>query len=498
MMPQRVVTPRASSVASVSPVPSASSVANVSSASGTSGIFSALGYRNYRLFWFGQLVSVTGTFMQGTAQQWLVLSLSGNALALGIVGALQFGPMLVPFGGAIADRWPRRSVLMCTQAIAGSLALVLFLLTVTGMVQLWHVFVLALLLGVNNAVDMPTRQAFVSEMVPRERLLNAVSLNSAQFNASRIVGPGLAGLLIALFGTPLLFLLNAISFLAVIYGLWLMRPSELMPVTRAAAAQGLARLRAMGDGARFVLTTPKLRTTFLIIAVCGMFGFNFNILLPLEAKGVLHAGPSIFGLLSSALGAGALTGALLLAKRGGMPTNRRLVTMAAAFGLLEASVAIAASVQLVLVLMALTGFFMSTFSASVNTRVQLSSPSELRGRVMSVYTMVFIGTTPVGNLLVSAVAGHWGVPVSFAISGIPCLLAALAAAWIWFRPGAAADAQPAASAAVREVPARPELATPLPRPSLAAAGDLRPTRPTYPSRLAPGQPRLQPRAADRD
>ncbi|HZC79512.1 MAG TPA: MFS transporter, partial [Ktedonobacterales bacterium] len=488
-------TPSAPTVASVSPVSSASSVANVSSAS---GIFSALRYRNYRLFWFGQLVSVSGTFMQGTAQQWLVLSLSSNAIALGIVGALQFGPMLVPIGGAIADRWPRRNVLMCTQAIAGTLALVLYLLTATGVVQLWHVFVLALLLGVNNAVDMPTRQAFVSEMVPRERLLNAVSLNSAQFNASRIVGPGLAGLLIALFGTPLLFLLNAVSFLAVIVGLWLMHTSELMPVTRAAATQGLARLRAMGDGARFVLTTPKLRTTFLIIAACGMFGFNFNVLLPLEAKGVLHAGPSIFGLLSSALGAGALIGALLLAKRGGMPTNRRLVTMAAAFGLLEASVAIAASVQLVLVLIALTGFFMSTFSASANTRVQLSSPSELHGRIMSVYTMVFIGTTPIGNLLVSAVAGHWGVPVSFAISGIPCLLAALAAAWIWFRPGAAASAQPAASAAVAEVPAMPDMAAPLPGPSLAATADLRPTRPTYPSRLAPGQPRLQPRAADHD
>src|SRR5260221_330884 len=372
MMPQRAVTPRAPSVASISPVPSASSVVNVSSASGASGIFSALRYRNYRLFWFGQLVSVTGTFMQGTAQQWLVLSLSSNAIALGMVGAREFGPLLVPLGGAIADRWPRRSVLMCTQAIAGSLALVLFLLTVTGMVQLWHVFVLALLLGVNNAVDMPTRQAFVSEMVPRERLLNAVSLNSAQFNASRIVGPGLAGLLIALFCTPLLFLLNAISFLAVIVGLWLMRPSELMPVTRAAAAHGLARLRALGGGARVVLATPKLRTT------------------------------------------------------------------------------------------------------------------------------VLIGTAPVGNLLVSAVAGHWGVPVSFAISGIPCLLAALAAAWIWFRPGAAADAQPAASAAVSEVPARPEMATPLPGPSLAAAGDLRPTRPAYPSRLAPGKPRLPPRAAARD
>src|SRR5258706_1786395 len=232
MMPQRAVTPHAPSVASISPVPSASSVANVSSASGASGIFSALRYRNYRLFWFGQLVSVTGTFMQGTAQQWLVLSLSSNAIALGIVGTLQFGPMLVPFGGAIADRWPRRSVLMCTQAIAGTLALVLYLLTATGMVQLWHVFVLALLLGLNNAVDMPTRQAFVSEMVPRERLLNAVSLNSAQFNASRIVGPGLAGLLIAPFCIPPSFLPTPRRFPARSLGVRPMRTPAQSPASR--------------------------------------------------------------------------------------------------------------------------------------------------------------------------------------------------------------------------------------------------------------------------
>ncbi|HKS70819.1 MAG TPA: MFS transporter, partial [Ktedonobacterales bacterium] len=194
------------------------------------GIFSALRHRNYRLFWFGQLVSVTGTFMQSTAQQWLVLTLTPNPLALGIVGALQFGPLLIPFGGAIADRWPRRNVLMATQTAAGLLALILFALTVTHAVQLWQVYVLALMLGIVNAVDMPTRQAFVSEMVPADSLLNAVSLNSAQFNASRIVGPGLAGALIALFGVPPLFLLNAVSFIAVIFGLLMMNLKDLVPV----------------------------------------------------------------------------------------------------------------------------------------------------------------------------------------------------------------------------------------------------------------------------
>src|SRR5690348_9734575 len=188
------------------------------SSSARGSMFSALRIRNYRLFWTGQLVSVTGTFMQGTAQQWLVLRLTHDPLALGIVGALQFGPMLFLglFGGAIADRWPRRAVLVVTQSVAGVLALILWLLTVTNAVQIWQVFALALMLGIVNAVDMPTRQSFVSELVPSARLINAVSLNSAQFNVARIAGPGLAGLLIALFDVPFLFLLNAFSFLAVI------------------------------------------------------------------------------------------------------------------------------------------------------------------------------------------------------------------------------------------------------------------------------------------
>src|SRR5215813_1576878 len=192
--------------------------------------------------------------MQSTAQQWLVLTLDRNPLALGIVGALQFGPLLVlaPFGGAIADRWPRRNLLVATQVSAGLLALVLWILTTTGKVTLWEVFLLALLLGFVNAVDMPTRQAFVSEMVPRKSLLNAISLNSAQFNASRIAGPGLAGALIALLGVSPLFLLNALSFVAVICGLLIMHTEELVPFTHAVIGHGMARIRASGDGMRYL------------------------------------------------------------------------------------------------------------------------------------------------------------------------------------------------------------------------------------------------------
>jgi MFS family permease len=416
-------------------------------------MFSALRIRNYRLFWTGQVVSVTGTFMQSTAQQWLVLRLTHDPLALGIVGALQFGPMLFLglFGGAIADRWPRRAVLVATQSAAGALALALWLLTITGAVQLWQVFALALMLGIVNAVDMPTRQSFVSELVPSERLINAVSLNSAQFNVARIAGPGLAGLLIALFDVPFLFLLNALSFLAVIVSLLLMRSSELVATPHAPRTHGIARLRALGDGIRFIRSSRTLAITFLLVGIVGTFGFNFNVLLPLEARVTLHADAIAFGLLSSSLGVGALIGALLLARRTGEPPNKLLVGMALAFGVFEIAVAFFTSQWIVMLLIAGTGFAMSSFSASANTRTQLSSPPVLRGRVMSVYTMLFVGTTPIGNLLVSAVAGYWGVPAAWIISGVPCLLAGLVAAWLWRRP-------PAVSAdhAAEVVPATPD------------------------------------------
>ena len=458
------------------------------------GTFAALRYRNYRLYWFGQLISVTGTFMQGTAQAWLVLQLTKDPLALGIVGALQFGPMLVPFGGAIADRFPRRTILICTQAVAGILALILYVLTATNTVQLWHVFALAFALGLVNAVDNPTRQAFVSEMVPPSSLLNAVSLNSAQFNASRILGPGLAGELIYLLGVPLLFLLNAISYIAVIVGLLMMRPKELVPVPHAAATHGMARIRAMGEGARFVWRTPKLRTTFIMIAILGVFGFNFNVLLPLEAKTSLHAGSQVYGWLSAALGTGALVGALLLAKRGGEPSNRLLVWTGAAFGLLEAAVALTSSLVVALILIGCTGFVMSSFSASANTRVQMNSPIELRGRVMSVYVMVFIGTTPLGSLFISGIAGRIGVGAAFVAAGVPCFLVALLAAWIWRRQSKSAPEVSPVSGATFVVTA-PQPGLTLTQPATATPNE---ERRSLPPLVQPGQPAPQPRVAARE
>lgn len=482
---------------------------------GRGRIFSALRYRNYRLFWTGQLVSVTGTFMQSTAQQWLVLTLSGNPLDLGIVSALQFGPLLVlaPFGGAIADRWPRRVLLMITQSVAGSLAFALWLLTMTGLVQIWHVFLLATLLGLVNAVDLPTRQAFVSEMVPAESLLNAVSLNSAQFNVSRILGPGIAGAVIALLGVPVLFLLNAISYVAVITGLLLMRPAELMLVPRAAVVHGVARLRAMGDGARFVLANPTVRITFIMVTVAGIFGFNFSVLVPLEATRVLFAGPAVFGLLTSSLGIGALVGALVLARRRGPPTNKLLIGMAAFFGLLLASVAFTHAIPVAMALLAATGLGMSSFSASANTRVQLASPPELRGRVMSFYMMAFAGTTPIGSLIVSGIVGVGGVPLGFIVSGVPCFAVAVLAAVLWRRQDKReAKANPMASLPIGEsagiLPPPPAWAPPMSAPTVPGSVASEPAMPellpvgcSLPARLpypAPGHPAPQPRAADAD
>ena len=396
--------------------------------------FAALRFRNYRLFWWGQVISVTGTFMQSTAQQWLVLTLSPrNPLALGITGALQFGPSLLigPIAGTIIDRYPRRSILFVTQSASAILAAALWLLTFLGVAQLWHVYLLALLLGLVTAVDNPTRQAFVSELAPSSHLLNAISLNSVQFNVARIIGPAVAGALIALLGIPLLFLLNALSFLAVIVGLWLMRVSELYtPPHRANASSGM---RAMNEGVRFIWANRDIRITFLLIAIVGTLGFNFNVLLPLLAHYTLHAGPQEFGMLTAALGAGALAGALILARRGGRPTHLILIGTAAFFGVLEALVGQSGSLILTLLFVAATGAMMSTFSASANTTVQLSAPPEMRGRVMSVYTTIFIGSTPIGNLATSSIAAGFGVPVSFLFTGLPCVLAAGVAAWLWRR-----------------------------------------------------------------
>lgn len=396
--------------------------------------FASLSIRNFRLFWLGQIISVSGTFMQTTAQQWLVLFLAPkNPLALGVTGALQFGPILVlgPVTGMLIDRFPRRRILFATQTIAGLQALIMWILTATNVIQLWHVYALALLLGIVTAVDNPTRQAFVSEMTPPSHLLNAISLNSVQFNVARIVGPAIAGGLIAALGIPLLFLLNALSFIAVITGLTMMRVKDLYPVPRVKGSSG--GLRGMSEGMRFIWANRDIRITFFLLAVIGLMGFNFNVLLPLQAKMTLHAGAAEFGLLSSALGAGALLGALTLARRGGRPTHAILIGTALIFGVMETLAGLMGTLIPSMIFIAATGAMMSSFSAAANTTVQLSAAPEMRGRVMSVYMMIFMGTTPFGNLAVSGIAAAFGASASFIFSGVPCSIAAIVALLLWRR-----------------------------------------------------------------
>jgi MFS family permease len=401
------------------------------------GAFASLSIRNFRLFWLGQVISVSGTFMQSTAQQWLVLTLShNNPLSLGIAGALQFGPVLVlgPLVGILIDRYPRRNILFVTQTVAGLQALVLWLLTATNTVQLWQVYLLALLLGIINAVDNPTRQAFVSEMAPSSHLLNAISLNSVQFNVARIVGPAIAGGLIYLLGIPLLFLLNALSFIAVIAGLFMMRAQELYPVPR--IKKSGSGMRGIGEGMRFVWNNRDIRITFLMLTVIGLMGFNFSVLLPITAKITLHSSVVDFGLLSAALGVGALVGALFMARRSGKPTHAMLIGTALAFGVMEALAGFMGTLIPAMIFIAATGAMMSSFSASANTTTQLSTPPGMRGRVMSVYTMLFLGTTPFGNLTVSAIAAAFGPTASFVASGVPCVLVAIVAFLLWRREDA--------------------------------------------------------------
>jgi MFS family permease len=287
----------------------------------TARTFRSLQNRNYRLFFAGQLVSLVGTAMQVVAQSWLVLTLTNSGVALGVTAALQFVPMLVLgiWGGVVADRFDKRRVLIATQVAAGLLALVLWLLVVTGAVALWMVYVLAFLLGLVTVVDLPTRHAFVIEMVGDDEVPNAVGLNSAVFNTGRLVGPAVAGVLIAGVGVASCFLINAISYVPVIAGLVAMRSEELFREAPVAAGPGPVRA-----GLRYVWSTPQLRSTILLVAVIGAFGLNFVVILPLLARFTLGGGPRLYGALSSAMALGSVVGALVIAGRG-RPTRRLLL-----------------------------------------------------------------------------------------------------------------------------------------------------------------------------
>ena len=393
-------------------------------------VWSAFRHRNYRLFFLGQLVSLIGTWMQTVAQGWLVLQLTNDPFALGLVSAAQFSPVLVfgLFGGLIADHLPKRRTLVATQATQMTLALILAWLTWTGHVQVWEIMLLALLLGCSNAIDMPTRQSFVIEMVGRGDVANAVALNSAMFNAARIVGPAVAGLTIGAVGVAACFLLNGLSFLAVIAGFLLMDAAQLQtppPIPRPHSAGDV--LADLGEGLRYVRRTPVVLLAVLVVGLASTFGMNFSVTMPAMARDVLHVGADGFGFLMAATGVGSLTAALSIAARG-RPSLRVLVGGAILLGLLQVALAASRWFPLSLVFGFGIGAGAISMAATANTLIQVTVPDRLRGRVMSVYTTIFAGTTPLGGLATGAVASALGIAVAVTIGGALTVATGLAAA----------------------------------------------------------------------
>ena len=387
--------------------------------------FSSLRIRNYRLYFVAQLVSVSGTWMQTVAQAWLVLHLTGSGIDLGIVVGLQFLPMLLfgPVGGLVADRINKRTLLFATQTAGGLLALVLGVLVVSHVVELWQVYLLALLLGVVNVFDNPARQTFVMEMVGRDDLPNAVSLNTVVMNASRVVGPAIGGVVITVFGLGICFFVNAASYVAVIVGLAMMRTGELHPTERVARATGQIR-----EGFRYVWRTPGLRNTLLAVALIGIFAYNFTVTLALLAKGTFHGGAGTYSLLTSCMGIGAVIGGLIAAHRA-RPTPLLLQVLALVFGGLLAAVAMAPSLISASVLIVFMGAASIGFIATANATLQLGSDPAMRGRVMALYAMAFLGTTPIGAPLVGAIA-QWTDPrVALLTGAVATVIAAGLLMW---------------------------------------------------------------------
>ena len=386
--------------------------------------FAALHVRNYRLFFAGQIVSNTGTWMQRIAQDWLVLQLTNSPLAVGITTALQFLPMLLfgLWGGLIADRYPKRRLLLITQSAMGVLAVLLAALTLAGAVQVWHVYLIALGLGMATVVDNPTRQTFVNEMVPKDLVRNAVGLNSGNFQMARMLGPAVAGVLIAAVGIGWAFAFNALSFAAVLAALLMMRPAELQRLPHATRARGQLR-----EGLRYVRNKPILLWPIVLVFFIGTFGYNFAIILSAYTQNVFQSGADLYGLLNTAMAAGSVTGALVAARR--TSANLTVLFLAAGgFGLGLVVLGLTPWLWPFLVLLVVVGFVSVTFNTLGNATVQLSSSPELRGRVMSLYMLVFMGGTPIGSPIVGAITQQWGAPTALVVSGLICLLAAGGAA----------------------------------------------------------------------
>ena len=384
--------------------------------------FRALRNRNYRLFYTGQSISLCGTWMQTIAQAWLVLQITNSKVALGTVTMLQFLPItiFVLFAGVIADRVPKRNFILCTQTLAMTQALTLAALVWSGRVELWHVYVLALVLGLSNAFEQPTRQAFVVEMVGKDDLMNAVALNSGMFNGARLIGPAIGGFVIATIGVKAAFLLNGLSFVPVIVGLLMMDNAALFNVQRRqeGPVNPVAELR---EGLAYAFRTPPVLLIIILVGVIGTFGYNFTVMLPLLARYVVHRGAIGLGFMTAAVGAGALISALALASRE-RAAPATLFVGGAAFGTLLGLVAISQWFLVTLFFLLLLGVANTMFAATANTSLQLATPDRLRGRVMALYMLLFAGSTPIGGFLTGVMAERLGTPTAVGIEAALCLV----------------------------------------------------------------------------
>ncbi len=386
-------------------------------------MISSLHQRNYRLFFFGQLISVAGTWMQTVAQSFLVLDLTHSGTQLGLVTAARFLPMFAfgPLGGVFADRMDKQRVLYFTQSAAGLLAGVFAVLVGTHSITLWIVYVLALALGFVNVFDNPARQSFISEMVPKDELPNAVLLNSVAMNMARVFGAAAGGVIAAAIGLALCFACNAISFAAVLISLLAMRRSELFPAKRLARDKGQVR-----EGLRYVRATPELLIPLVMIAVVGTLAWEFQVTLPLMASKVFHGGTAAYGVMASVMGAGAAVGGLISAGRA-KPRARTMCVAAVGWGIAILAAAAAPNLGLELVAMVFVGYGSISFNSLAKTTLQLAAAPSMRGRVMALWGLAWLGSTPVGGPIVGWIAQEAGARWSLVVGGVATLLCGIVA-----------------------------------------------------------------------
>jgi predicted MFS family arabinose efflux permease len=396
--------------------------------------FHALTHANFRYLWFGQCISLIGTWTQNIGQAWLVLTLTGSPFLLGLVGACQFLPITFfsLFAGVFIDKFPKKSILLLTQTVSMILAFTLTILVFTDTVKFGYILVLALLLGLCNTFDIPTRQAFNIEIVGKEDLMSAVALNSTTFNLARIIGPAIGAMLMAYLGAGWCFLLNGLSFLAVIYGLLQIKtPAYVRPNRN---NDGI--LKEIKDGIIYIANDKLLAQTLLLVTIIGTLGYNFNVLIPVFTKDILHMDEKTYGLLMSCLGLGSLIGAIAVSFRSRMgPKLSTTIIFSLLFSLMLGLNGLVSSPLLAAIILIATGVCSILFGTNTNSTLQFHSKDEYRARVMSVYTLVFAGSTPIGNLVAGYTADRLGVSGAYLWSGLLCLVPCLLIIVIYWKKG---------------------------------------------------------------